>query len=129
MKKKVLIGFIIIVLVILLFPRRNALNDGGTIEYKAVVYKVSKVHRYKIDGKYNNNFENGIIIELFGKEIYNNVEWIFRKNLFSFFFLVLIFLTIHIISFTLRNLWIMEEIYILLCYFTIYLIILAIGFD
>lgn len=76
MKKKVLIGLIIIVLVILLFPRRNALNDGGTIEYKAVVYKVSKVYRYKIDGKYNNNnnFENGIIIELFGKEIYNNVE-------------------------------------------------------
>lgn len=58
----------------LLFPRRNALNDGGTIEYKAVVYKVSKVHRYKIDGKYNNNFENGIIIEVFGKEIYNNVK-------------------------------------------------------
>lgn len=74
MKKKVLIGLIIIVLVILLFPSRNALNDGGTIEYKAVVYKVSKVYRYKIDGKYNNNFENGIIIELFGKEIYNNVE-------------------------------------------------------
>ena len=49
-------------------------NNGGTIEYKAVVYKVSKVYRYKIDGKYNNNFENGIIIELFGKEIYNNVE-------------------------------------------------------
>ena len=56
MKKKVLIGLIIIVLVILLFPRRNTLNNGGTIEYKAVVYKVSKVHRYKIDGKYNNNF-------------------------------------------------------------------------
>ena len=73
-KKKVLIGLIIIVLVILLFPRRNTLNNGGTIEYKSVVYKVSKVHRYKIDGKYNNNFENGIIIELFGKEIYNNVE-------------------------------------------------------
>ena len=69
MKKKVLIGLIIIVLVILLFPRRNALNDGGTI-----VYKVSKVHRYKIDGKYNNNFENGIIIEVFGKEIYNNIK-------------------------------------------------------
>lgn len=75
MKKKVLIGLIIIVLVILLFPRCNTSNNGGTIEYKSVVYKVSKVHRYKIDGKYNNNnFENGIIIELFGKEIYNNVE-------------------------------------------------------
>ena len=80
MKKKVLIGLIIIVLVILLFPRRNALNDGGTIEYKAVVYKVSKVHRYKIDGKYNNNYENGIIIEVFGKEIYNNVKWT-QKNI------------------------------------------------
>lgn len=88
MKKKVLISLIIIVLVILLFPRRNALNDGGTIEYKAVIYKVSKVHRYKIDGKYNNDFENGIIIEVFGKEIYNNVEWIFReKSIFILFLL------------------------------------------
>lgn len=39
MKKKVLIGLIIIVLVILLFPRRNALNDGGTIEYKPLFIK------------------------------------------------------------------------------------------
>ena len=67
MKKKILIGLIIIVLVVLLFPRRNALNDGGTIEYEAVVYKVSKVHRYKIDGKYNNDFENGIIIDRYEK--------------------------------------------------------------
>lgn len=74
MKKKILIGLIIIVLVVLLFPRRNALNDGGTIEYKAVVYKVSMVHRYKIDGKYNNDFENGVIIEVFCREIYNNVK-------------------------------------------------------
>ena len=89
MKKKVLISLIIIVLVILLFPRRNALNDGGTIEYKAVVCKVSKVHRYKIDGKLHYAYcmqrdrkgaggeadgYNGIIIELFGKEIYNNVK-------------------------------------------------------
>ena len=43
MKKKVLIGLIIIVLVILLFPRRNALNDGGTIEYKAEIIIPTKL--------------------------------------------------------------------------------------
>ncbi len=45
MKKKVIIVAIVIILLILLFPIRNQLKDGGTVEYKALVYKVSKVKR------------------------------------------------------------------------------------
>ena len=44
MKKKIIIISVVIILVVLLFPIRNQLKDGGTVEYKALVYKVSKVH-------------------------------------------------------------------------------------
>ncbi|MDE6141969.1 MAG: hypothetical protein K2G03_05140, partial [Bacilli bacterium] len=45
MKKKVIIISIVVVLLILLFPIRTQLKDGGTVEYKALVYKVSKVKK------------------------------------------------------------------------------------
>ena len=45
MKKKTIIFIIIVILLILLIPIPMHLNDGGTIEYKALTYKISKVHR------------------------------------------------------------------------------------
>ena len=45
MKKKVITISVAIILLVLLFPIRNQLKDGGTVEYKALVYKVSKVKR------------------------------------------------------------------------------------
>ncbi|MBO5004438.1 MAG: hypothetical protein J6D03_04145, partial [Clostridia bacterium] len=45
MNKKVIIVLIVVVLLILLFPIRLQLRDGGTVEYKALLYKVSNVHR------------------------------------------------------------------------------------
>ena len=44
MAKKIIIAVFIIALIVLLFPIRNQLRDGGTVEYKALLYKVSKVH-------------------------------------------------------------------------------------
>ncbi|MEG1705600.1 MAG: hypothetical protein RR290_03385 [Clostridia bacterium] len=79
MKKKVIIIFVIIILLVLLFPIRNQLKDGGTVEYKSLVYKVSKVKKLisieemKEEGKIK-GYDNGIIVEIFGFEIYNNVE-------------------------------------------------------
>ncbi len=45
MKKKVIIISVIVFLLFLLFPIRYQLRDGGTIVYKAILYKVSKVKR------------------------------------------------------------------------------------
>lgn len=79
MKKKVIIIFVILVLLILLFPIKNQLKDGGTVEYKSLVYKVSKVNRLitleemEKKGKVK-EYEKGIIIEILGFEVYNNVE-------------------------------------------------------
>ncbi len=74
MKKKAIM--VVIILLILLFPIRYQLKDGGTVEYKALLYKVSKVHSLTLveemeNGKYYNE---GIVVEILGFEIYNNVK-------------------------------------------------------
>ncbi len=64
---------------ILLFQIRTQLKDGGTVEYKATLYKVSKVKRLisieemEREGKIK-EYDQGIIIEILGFEIYNNVK-------------------------------------------------------
>ncbi|MFR5857323.1 MAG: hypothetical protein ACLUFU_05900 [Bacilli bacterium] len=79
MKKKVIIISVAIILVVLLFPIRNQLKDGGTVEYKALVYKVSKVKRLisieemEQEGKIK-KYDQGIVIEILGFEIYNSVK-------------------------------------------------------
>ena len=59
--------------VVLLIPIPSRLKDGGTVEYKALVYRVLKVHRLAPieSGK---EYEEGIIIKVLGIEVYNNVE-------------------------------------------------------
>ena len=79
MKKKVIIVLVIIILLILLFPIRNQLKDGGTVEYKALVYKFSKVKRLisieemEQEGKIK-EYDQGIVIEILGFKIYSNVK-------------------------------------------------------
>lgn len=80
MKKKVLITIVIVaIILILLFPIRLQLKDGGTVQYKAVLYKVSKVHRLisieemEKEGKIK-EYDDGFVIEILGFEIFNNVE-------------------------------------------------------
>ena len=81
MKNKVIIVMVIVILIllVLLVPRTRYLNDGGTVEYQALLYKVSKVSRLisieemKAEGKIK-EYDKGIVIEILGFEIYNNVE-------------------------------------------------------
>lgn len=79
MKKKVMIVVIIAILLILLFPIRSQVKDGGSVEYKAILYKVSKVKRLisveemEKEGKIK-EYDQGIIIEVLGCQIFNNVK-------------------------------------------------------
>ena len=79
MKKKIIIVVIVVILFVILFPRPRYLNDGGTVEYRALLYKVSKVSRLisreemKAEGKVK-DYDKGIIIEVLGFEIFNNVK-------------------------------------------------------
>ncbi len=74
MKKKIRIVVIIVLLLILFAPIPIHLKDGGTVEYKALLYKVSKVHRLPMYLAENYKYEEGIIIEILGFEIFNNVN-------------------------------------------------------
>ena len=79
MKKKIVTILLIAILVVLIFPVRNQLKDGGTVEYEAILYKVSKVSRLiseeemKAEGKVK-NYDKGIVVEVLGFEIFNNVD-------------------------------------------------------
>lgn len=62
---------VVIILLILLFPKVDELNDGGTKIYKSCTYEITKVHKIKEDSL--NEFYEGIIVKIFGKEVYNNL--------------------------------------------------------
>ena len=74
MKKKVII-LICVILVIMLIPVRLQLKDGGTVEYKSILYKVSKVHRL-ID----NGYDIGTEIRILGFKVFDNVESVYDKK-------------------------------------------------
>lgn len=74
MKKKIII-LICVILVIMLIPVRLQLKDGGTVEYKSILYKVSKVHRL-ID----NGFDIGTEIRILGFKVFDNVESVYDKK-------------------------------------------------
>ncbi len=70
MKKKILIIVVILFLLISFIPIPFRLKDGGSIEFRALTYKITKVHKL---GK-NLDYEEGIIIEVFNKELYSTVS-------------------------------------------------------
>lgn len=72
-KKKVIFGICALLTIILLFPIPLHLKDGGTVEYKAVLYSVYKVHSIApVDSE--QDFLEGTIVEILGFEVFNNVE-------------------------------------------------------
>lgn len=63
MKRRIAVIVIIVVaLAILLVPCRLQYKDGGSVEYKAVTYSITKYHRGPISGKYLDGWK----IKLFG---------------------------------------------------------------
>ena len=69
MKKKILLAGIIIVLLILLVPIPFKMKDGGTVEYRALLYTVTNYHRTTLEG-----YQDGLKIEVLGFVIFNNFE-------------------------------------------------------
>ena len=68
-KKIFIIIAILVVLVILLFPKVISLNDGGTKIYKSLIYEITKAHKIR-EGGY---LVEGTIIKVFGKQIYCDI--------------------------------------------------------
>lgn len=73
MKKKVIIGLCTFLTIILLFPIPLHLKDGGTVEYKAVLYSVQRVHKLgSVDSA--QEYLEGTVVKVLGFEVFNNVK-------------------------------------------------------
>lgn len=73
MKKKLALIVTGVLLLACLFPMPNHLKDGGTVEYRALLYTVSRVHRLN-DLDAERPYQEGTIVKVLGIELYNNVE-------------------------------------------------------
>lgn len=72
-KKNILIIAIIVLLIILLFPIPMKLKDGGTVEYKALLYSVTKYHKLAPESS-EKGYIDGIGIKILGKEVINTAN-------------------------------------------------------
>lgn len=73
-KKKLLLAVCILLALILLFPVPQRLKDGGSVEYNAILYSVTNVHRLNPDLTSEQEFITGITVEILGVEIFNNAD-------------------------------------------------------
>ena len=87
MKKNIIIILTFLIFIILCVPVRLSYKDGGTIEYKAVLYSVTKRHSIWTNKKgtqgylpeYGENAEGFLIgteFRLFGFLIKDNVQFV-----------------------------------------------------
>ena len=75
MRKKGLLIIIFIIAIILLIPIPMKLNDGGSIEYKAILYTITKYHKLaSIEENTDVEYIDGIGIKILGMEVYNNTD-------------------------------------------------------
>lgn len=72
MKKKIMIAVSVLLAIVLLFPIPMRLKDGGTVKYQALLYSVSDVHR--LAPSTESGYEDGIVIEILGMQVFNNVK-------------------------------------------------------
>ena len=70
--KKVITAICILLGIALLLPVPMRMKDGGTVKYQALLYSVSDVHR--LAPLAESGYEEGIIIEILGVQIFNSVK-------------------------------------------------------
>ena len=74
MKKKAYIIAIILILVILLFPIRMNLKDGGSVRYKSLVYEVTKIHQLAPDVDGVKPYIDGFEVKILGMTVYRETN-------------------------------------------------------
>lgn len=66
-KKNIILIIAIVVFIIMLIPVPIRLKDGGSIEYKAILYKYTKIHR--LNEKSSTGYEDGWELKILGVHI------------------------------------------------------------
>lgn len=74
MIKKTIIGVCILAALVLLFPFRGHLKDGGSVEYRTALYCVTDVHRLIGNTDPEHEYIDGIFVEILGIEVFNNID-------------------------------------------------------
>ena len=74
MKKRFQIIAIIVILIVLLFPFRLQLKDGGSVRYKSLVYEVTKIHQFAPEFDEVKPYIDGLEIKLFGTIVYRKTN-------------------------------------------------------
>ncbi|MDE7003735.1 MAG: hypothetical protein K2P08_04815 [Oscillospiraceae bacterium] len=73
MKKKLILAMAGVFLLACLLPIPFHLKDGGTVEYKALLYTVSRVHRL-MDLDAERPYQEGTVVKVLGVELYSDVK-------------------------------------------------------
>ena len=73
-KQKFNIIAIILLLVILLFPIRMNLKDGGSVRYKSLVYEITKIHQLAPDVAGVKPYIDGFEVKILGMTIYRETN-------------------------------------------------------
>ncbi len=73
MAKKAAVGMFAVLLAALLIPIPNHLKDGGTVQYRAVLYSVEKLHKLNPPGS-QSEYQMGTVVEILGIEVFNNTK-------------------------------------------------------
>ena len=82
MKKKIVIGIVVFFMLVLLIPIRMQMKDGGSVQYKAVLYTVTKYHQItmEMDDENEEVADSGCRVgwgvKVLGLEIFNNVKYV-----------------------------------------------------
>lgn len=77
--KKVIIIIVIVMLIIMLIPIKHKLWDGSTIEYRAILYKYTKIHR--LNEKSFTEYETGWELKILGVHVAGEIT--LKPNLFD----------------------------------------------
>ncbi len=70
-KKSLIIIYVVVVVLVMLIPIPLHLNDGGSIEYRAILYKVTKYHKISSLTK---GYDKGWKVEILGITLYDEVN-------------------------------------------------------
>lgn len=71
MKKKILVVGIIVIFVILIIPRKWDIDDGGSVNYSAILYSVTNYHAINGEG----GFYTGIEVKILGETVFDNTTF------------------------------------------------------
>ena len=71
-KKKIIIIVAIIIFVLMLIPIPNRLKDGGSVEYNAVLYQYTKIHR--LSEKSSTGYEDGWELKILGIHVCGEIN-------------------------------------------------------